>query len=169
MIPLRSPLDAVGRISRAGLATAIVDGAFSSVLAQFVYGSGVIALWQRVAGTLIGPEALKGGMATVILGIAMHFFVAFGWSAVFVLIVARMEGIGRALTTTGGKVAIAAVYGPMIWMAMSFVVIPSLTHQPPVITYRWWVQFFGHFLFVGVPIVFFGHDSLNAETPRSLR
>src|SRR4051812_26490161 len=147
MIPLRSSLHAVGRISRAGLATALLDGAFSSVLTQFVYGSGAYGMWQRVAGTLIGPVATKGGMASVALGLAMHVFVAFGWSAVFVLVIARMEGIAMTLRTTGGRIAIAAVYGPMIWLAMSLIVIPALTHQPPVITYRWWVQFFGHMVF----------------------
>jgi hypothetical protein len=149
-------MGAVARTSRAGLATGIIDGAFSSFLAQFVYGSGVIALFQRVAGTLIGPIAMRGGMASFALGLAMHFLVAFGWSAVFVFIIARMEGIAHALRTTGGRIAIAAVYGPMIWLAMSLIVIPALTRQPPVITYRWWIQLIGHFPFVGMPIVFFG-------------
>jgi hypothetical protein len=45
------------------------------------------------------------------------------------------------------------MYGPFIWMAMSLAVIPLLTHRPPTIGFRWWVQFIGHFPFVGVPIV----------------
>jgi hypothetical protein len=38
-------------------------------------------------------------------------------------------------------------------MVMSLAVIPLFTHRPPSITFRWWVQFFGHFPFVGLPIV----------------
>jgi hypothetical protein len=36
---------------------------------------------------------------------------------------------------------------------MSLVVIPTLTHRPPALSFRWWVQFVGHFPFVGLPIV----------------
>jgi len=36
---------------------------------------------------------------------------------------------------------------------MSLVVIPILAHRPPSITVRWWIQWFGHIFFVGIPIV----------------
>jgi len=49
--------------------------------------------------------------------------------------------------------AIAAVYGPLIWLVMSLAVIPMLTHRPPAINLRWCVQFFGHIPFVALPIV----------------
>jgi hypothetical protein len=38
-------------------------------------------------------------------------------------------------------------------MVMSLAVIPILVHRPPAITYRWWIQWFGHIPFVGIPIV----------------
>lgn len=41
----------------------------------------------------------------------------------------------------------------MIWLVMSFVVVPALTHRPPTVNLRWWIQFVGHFVFVGLPIV----------------
>jgi hypothetical protein len=48
---------------------------------------------------------------------------------------------------------IASVYGPLIWIVMSMLIVPQLTHRPPAITYRWWIQFFGHIPFVALPIV----------------
>jgi uncharacterized membrane protein YagU involved in acid resistance len=48
---------------------------------------------------------------------------------------------------------VAAVYGPLIWLVMSFVVIPSMTGRPTAVTSRWWTQFVGHAIFVGLPIV----------------
>jgi hypothetical protein len=33
------------------------------------------------------------------------------------------------------------------------IVSPMLTHRPPTITYRWWVQFFGHMVFVALPMI----------------
>jgi hypothetical protein len=38
-------------------------------------------------------------------------------------------------------------------MVMSLAVIPILLHRPPTINYRWWIQWFGHIPFVGIPIV----------------
>ncbi len=36
---------------------------------------------------------------------------------------------------------------------MSLVLIPQFTHRPPVVNFRWWVQFVGHVPFVALPIV----------------
>jgi hypothetical protein len=83
----------------------------------------------------------------------MHFAVASGWSAVFLFVVKRFSWICRMLTSRHGVAKVAALYGPFIWMVMSLAVIPFLTHRPPSIGLRWWVQFFGHFPFVGLPIV----------------
>jgi hypothetical protein len=143
----------IPRLVRAGLLTAVVDGTFSSVLSAVFYGSTVARLWQGVASTLIGSKAFEGGTRTVLLGVLMHFGVAFTWSAVFLLIVWRLQWIRGIVASSFGVVKVAALYGPSIWMVMSFVVIPLLTHRPPAITYRWWIQFFGHIPFVALPIV----------------
>ena len=142
-----------GRFVRAGLATAVVDGLFSSILSAFFYHSTVTRLFQGVAATLLGPAAFDGGTRTALIGIAMHIGVAFGWSGVFVFGLMRVAAIRRVLGSNFGLIKVAAIYGPFIWMVMSLVVIPQLVHRPPAITFRWWVQFFGHIPFVAVPIV----------------
>jgi uncharacterized membrane protein YagU involved in acid resistance len=86
------------------------------------------------------------------LGVLMHFGVAFGWSAVFLLAM-RLRWVRDILSSRYGMAKAAALYGPLIWTVMSLVVIPLLTHRPPTIGTRWWVQFFGHIPFVGLPIV----------------
>ena len=142
------------RLVRAGLLTALVDGTFSGCLAAFFYGSTVTRLFQGVASTLMGPRALEGGTHTAAIGVLMHVGVAFGWSALFLLLLMRLEWVQRVLASPHGVLKVAAVYGPCIWLVMSLVVIPTLTHRPPTITYRWWIQLLGHFPFVGLPIVF---------------
>jgi len=144
---------ALPRWLRAGLLTGAIDGLFSSVLVVFFYHSTVARLFQGVASVLLGPKALAGGLPTALIGVAMHFGVAFGWSAVFLAIEAASPGIRRALATRAGILGIAAVYGPVIWVVMSFGVIPLLTHRPPRMGVRWWIQLIGHFPFVGIPIV----------------
>jgi hypothetical protein len=143
----------VPALVRAWLVTGVVDGLFSSALSVYAYGSTVSRLFQGVAAVVLGPAAFDGGAATVALGVLMHVGVAFGWSAVFLLLVTRWAWIRGVLRSTRGVVTVAALYGPFIWMVMSLAVIPLFTHRPPAITFRWWIQFFGHFPFVGIPIV----------------
>jgi len=152
---------------RAGLTTGVVDGLFSSILAVAFYDSTVTRLFQGVASTLLGKTAIDGGVRTALVGVLMHFGVAFGWSAVFLLIVLQSERIRNAIRSKGGVVKVALLYGPSIWLVMSLIVIPVLLHRPPTITIRWWIQLIGHFPFVGLPIVASiaaGLRRLNAAT-----
>ena len=137
----------------AGILTAIVDGLFSSILSAVFYGSTVQRLFQGVAATLLGPDALRGGSRTALIGVLMHVGVAFGWSAVFLVAFSSWPWLRQATMTTSGLAGVAAVYGPLIWLLMSLVVIPALTHRATPIGFRWWVQLFGHIPFVGLPIV----------------
>ena len=136
----------------AGLLTGVTDGLFSSVLSVVFYGSSVTRLFQGVASVLLGGGALQGGNSTAVVGILMHFGVAIAWSLFFGLVVLRFSWIRKLSAARFGALEIAALYGPFVWMVMSLVVIPLLTHRPPTITARWWIQFFGHMLFVGLPI-----------------
>ena len=147
------PPSAAARLAQSGLLTALVDGLFSSGLSVAFYGSTVQRLFQGVAATLLGPEAFDGGLRTAVIGVLMHIGVAFGWSAVFLVLFSRVHGVRNFVARPGGVVAAASVYGPFVWLVMSLVVIPVLLQRPPSITIRWWVQFFGHMLFVGLPIV----------------
>jgi hypothetical protein len=74
--------DALSRLVRAGILTGVIDGLFSSVLSAAFYDSTVARLFQGVASTLLGRAALDGGTRTALVGVLMHFGVAFGWSAV---------------------------------------------------------------------------------------
>lgn len=141
------------RLLLAGLATGIIDGLFASAQ-TFFYKSTVTRLWQAVASTLLGKAAYDGGTRTALIGVLMHFGVAFGWSAVFLLLYARSRWIQSVADSPGGVFKVAAVYGPLVWMTMSLMVIPLLVQRPPNITGRWWIQLVGHVFFVGLPIVY---------------
>ena len=149
------------RLLRAGLLTGIVDGLFSSILSVAAYGSTVSRLFQGVASVLLGGEALSGGAPMTVLGVLMHFGVAFAWSTVFLLVVLRWQWVRGLLASPYGAGKVAALYGPFIWLVMSLAVIPILAHRPPTVGFRWWVQLLGHFPFVGLPIVL----STTRESP----
>ena len=155
--------EALFRVVCAGLATAVIDGLFSSVLSVAAYGSTISRLFQGVASTVVDSSVVGGNSATA-LGILMHCGVAFGWSAVFVLVVMRSAWIRGILASRYGTLKVAAVYGPTIWLVMSLLVIPVLLHRPPSISFRWWVQLFGHFPFVGIPIVLCANRRISRQS-----
>ena len=130
----------------------VIDGLWAVVL-TLIYGRTVLGLFQGIASTVFGPAMLEGGVPTALLGLALHFAVAFAWSAVFLALVVGGPWLRRVLTTRTGVLAVAAVYGPAIWVVMSAGVIPLLTSRPVSITPRWWIQLLGHVVFVGLPIV----------------
>jgi hypothetical protein len=145
---------ALSRIGRAGLVTALVDGVFAVVLSVVVYDGTFARLWQTVASTLLGRPAFDGGGRTVTIGLLMHFGVALGWSAVFVGLVERSVRIREVLRSRDGVLKVGAIYGPIIWIVMSMVVIPLLVQRAPApITVRWWLNLLGHIPFVGWPLV----------------
>lgn len=143
----------IARLLRAWLLTAVTDGLFSSVLAAVFYGSTVARLWQGVASVLLGAAAFEGGSRTAAIGVLMHLGVAFGWSAVFLLLVLSSSWLRAFLAEPHGVITVAAVYGPLIWLVMSLAIVPLFTHRPPAINLRWWVQLVGHIPFVALPIV----------------
>jgi hypothetical protein len=124
--------DTASRLARAWLLTGVIDALFSSILVTVFYHSTVARLWQGVASVLLGKSAPDGGTTTVLIGLLMHFGVAFGWSAVFLFLFTRSALIRDLLASRYGVVKVASVYGPFIWLVMSLAVIPfSFTARRP--------------------------------------
>lgn len=150
MTALDKPLP---RLLRAWLFASITDGLFSSVLSAFFYGSTVSRLWQGVAATVMGASAVDGGAVPVAVGIALHFGVALTWATVLLVAYQQSARLRAMATSPAGLLTVAVVYGPMVWLTMSLAVIPLLTGRPMAITVRWWIQFFGHMVFVALPMI----------------
>jgi hypothetical protein len=110
-------------------------------------------LWQGVAFTLLGKDAMTGGMQTAAIGLLMHFGVAFGWTAVLLVLLMKSSWLRGVVASPLGVLKVAAVYGPCIWLVMSIAVIPALVHRAPAFNARWVVQLVGHIFFVAIPMV----------------
>lgn len=151
-------------IVRAGVATGVSDFIWACVLSVGVYGSTFAKLWQGVASVPLGKTALDGGTPMILAGIALHFVVAFTWSAVLVAMMRFSPLVRSAMSSPVSAVGVALVYGPFIWVAMSLAVIPALVHRDVPVNTRWWIQLVGHFLFVGLPMVMAVRSLLPAAT-----
>jgi hypothetical protein len=89
-------------------------------------GRSPLIVFQYIASGILGDAAFSGGMASVILGIACHFFIALTWSAVFFFL---QPATCRFIKGTAGK---SILYGVIIWIIMNLVVRPlSAVDQGP--------------------------------------
>ena len=153
----------LGALLPVWLVTAVWDAICATALSVFAYGTTAAGVWQGVASTVLGPAALQGGARMVAAGLALHAAVALAWSALFVATAWAWPPLRRAIGTRGGALAVAALYGPVIWLVMSLAVIPLATGRPPRFGFRWWVQVVAHVPFVTLPLVFTARRSL--QTP----
>lgn len=145
--------DFLRTLLRAWLVITVVDGIFATVLPVVAYGAPLGRVWQGVASLLLGPSAMGGGGRTILFGLVMHASVAFTWTTVFLALALASATLRRIIERPTGILAVSAIYGPAIWVVMSFVVIRTVSGRTPVMNDRWWVQFFAHIPFVAVPIV----------------
>ena len=153
------------------LVTAAWDAVCATALSVLAYHATAPRLWQGVAATVLGSSALDGGAPTVAAGLALHAAVALTWSAIFVAAVRAWPALRRAIRTPAGAFAVAAAYGPVIWLVMSLAVIPMATGRLPTFGVRWWVQVVAHVPFVTFPLVFttrrvLAHQDVSAPSPR---
>jgi hypothetical protein len=158
-----------GAILVTWLVTAAWDFVCASMLSVFAYGSTFSRLWQGVAATVLGPSALTMGSGGVAVGLGLHLLVALTWSAAFVLAVAGSAALRRALVRPVTAIVVATLYGPLIWVVMSLIVIPLATGRPAAFGFRWWVQVFAHVPFVSLPLVFTARRALGLTASADAR
>ena len=159
------------RVANAALVTWLVTAAWdfvcASALSVVAYHATFSRFWQGVASTALGARALEMGASAVAAGLALHLFVAFIWSALFVLVLVSAARLRRVVDRPAGAFVVACLYGPLIWIVMSLAVIPLATGRPPTFAFRWWVQIIAHVPFVTLPLVFTARRMLGTAEART--
>jgi hypothetical protein len=148
------------------LVTAAWDFVCASALSVFAYKATFLDFWRGVASIPFGPQMLTSGARGFAAGVGAHLSIAFIWSALFVTALMLSAGLRRVVARPGGAVAVACIYGPIIWLAMSLGVISFFVGRPPSFNFRWWVQLFAHVPFVTLPLVWTARHSLGLSGPQ---
>jgi hypothetical protein len=136
----------------------ILLGGFIAGLADFIYptvktvmaGGSWMRPWKGVAGGLFGKAAQEGGMGTVLIGIASHFFICITAAALLYLIASRVKWLPRQWFVLG------ILYGIAFLAVMNYVILPLSAIGRgiyPLETIH--VTAFVHILLVGWPTAFF--------------
>ena len=109
---------------------------------------------QSIAAGLLGPAAFEGGAATAALGLFLHFVVAYGWTAVFLVALLAWPSLRARVARPGWALGIGLLYGALVWLGMDFIVLPLSRARATSVSAPWfWMQLVQHPFLVGLPIV----------------
>ncbi len=117
--PTRSlpPSGVFSIILRIGLIAGTLDIADSLIFNQF-RGITPKMVFQYIASGLIGTKSFQGGLASVALGVLLHYLIALIWTVVFYT-------AGRKLAILGRRPVICGLlYGVAVYLFMNLVVLP---------------------------------------------
>ncbi len=126
----------------------LIVGALDLTYAILVYSPRhPILIPQTIASGLLGERAYDGGMATAILGVLLHFTIAFGAATVYYLASRKIPFMVTRAFASG------LLYGAMVYGFMQLVVLPlsAAPHHPMALFLRA-CEFVEHWFFVGLPI-----------------
>ena len=125
----------------------LLDCIYATVVWGFILGDNPAGVWQSVAAGLLGKASYDGGNATALLGLALHFLIAFVMALVYVLASRRLPVL------TARPLLMGMSYGAILYVVMNFVVVPLSAigfHAPKLMgAIRTLVP---HLLFVGPAI-----------------
>ena len=108
-----------------GLSVGTLDGLAATINAA-TKGVSPDRVFHYIASGLIGREAsYDGGAATIVLGILIHFAIAFSVVAVFVLLSRSIPALLRRAVISG------LAYGVVVYFAMAYLIVP-LTAVPKI-------------------------------------
>ena len=138
----------------AWLACGILDIA-SAVVITIASGGRPVRMLQGIAAAVLGPRSFDMGIATAILGLAMHFLVALTATLVFFALSRRFPVMVEHPIVSG------FLYGVFWLLVMYRGVIPLLAALRPLYIANapkrplpdiWPLPFFVHIVCVGLPI-----------------
>jgi len=130
----------------------VLDG-LAATVSSALRGVGPARVFQYVASALLGQASFGGGRAAALLGVLMHFGVAFAAAAVYYLLGLRFPALIRRAWVCG------VLYGVAVYFVMARVVVPlSAARALPLSP----AQLVIHVLFVGLPIALLARRSAKA-------
>jgi hypothetical protein len=136
-------MNALQVILIAGLTCGVLDGLSAVALTSGRW----MRVFQFVASSILGPDSFQGGVATALVGIAIHFLVALSATAIYYSVSRRIPILmDRALL-------FGVLYGVSIHLFMTFVAIPMSRIGPrPLVLRSFLLQLAVHMIVVGPTI-----------------
>jgi hypothetical protein len=140
----------VANPTKAIVSAGTVCGIMDITAALVVYGlmgAKPLRLLQGIAGGILGPSTYRGGIPTALLGLALHFVIAFGAATVFYVASRSIHFLIDQAVASG------VLYGIAVYFFMQRVVIPlSRANRNPFSLKFMIIGIIIHIFCVGLPI-----------------
>jgi hypothetical protein len=142
-----------------GLAVGVLDITDAIVFWWLWAGVSPLRILQSVASGLVGADAYTGGWATALLGLGLHFLIAFVVAAVYYGASLRFPMLIRRAFVWG------LIYGVAVYVVMSYVVVPlsAMPRRPGFSLASLVNGVVGHALLVGLPVALLARRSARAR------
>ncbi len=143
-----------------GAMAGLLDGLDAVIFYWLAYAVPPAALFQSIASGLLGAQSFRGGWPTVVLGVALQFFIAIGAATFYYAATLSIPMLWRKPWISG------PAFGIGLFFFMQRVVIPlSAVHQrtAPMSMSELTDQLLSHAFLVGLPIALMARRS--ARTP----
>ena len=137
---------AIRAVAFAGLAAGVLD-----ITAAFVTwapkGVSPVRILQGIASGLLGPNSFSGGAKTALLGLLLHFVIAFSAASVFYVASRKLPMLTQRPFLWG------PLYGVAVYTVMYWVVMPlSRFHRGAFSLTNTVIAIVTHIVCVGLPI-----------------
>ncbi|WP_316843232.1 hypothetical protein [Pedobacter psychrodurus] len=108
------------------LLTTLIAGTLDGLAAVIFLGKmNFMGVFQYIASAIFGKEAFTGGIETALIGLALHYFIAFSFTLVFAIASTKTSVLRQHIILSG------IIYGIVVWAIMNLLVVP-LTKIPGV-------------------------------------
>lgn len=140
-----------------GLVAGTLDILYA-VIASGLRGRSPTGVLQYVASGLLGRDSFSGGWKTAVLGLILHFLIAFVIAATYYSASLILPTLIRQAVVWG------LVYGVAVYFVMNYVVLPlSAVPRIPFSFVTFISGLLVHALLVGLPIALFARRSAKAN------
>jgi hypothetical protein len=121
--------------------------ASAGALVYFLFkGLNPIKVLQYIASGIYGEAAFTGGLLTALVGLALHFVVAFAFAAGFFVVYPSVKILARNSWVTG------LLYGLFSWLVMNLLVLPNSQVASAPFNFISVLEIIWHMAWVGLPI-----------------
>lgn len=120
----------------------------AAIITTLAYGRSPARMLQGIASGVLGTRSFEGGLKTSVLGLLLHFVIAFGATVVYYAASRKLTFLVRQAVVSG------ILYGIAVYFFMQLVVIPlsAIASRAPFRPFQLALGLLVHILCVGLPI-----------------
>lgn len=109
---------AVKTLLWSGLIAGVLDSMAGVIVYYIYFNLNPLQVLQFIASGIYGPEAINSGPGMVIIGLLIHFLIAYVCAVIYFLAYPKIRLLGRYVHSSG------LAFGLGIWLVMNLLVLP---------------------------------------------